>query len=204
MAMQPKIGTEGVHFPSNGCFCREVTHCLARSRCAGVSSARHEPSHSPSSAHVRPASCVGILQIGLGKMPAGPQRPPPCSQASCVLGISKCDPHDFDGIGMLRITHGDPLVARASPVSSRMGNRCAAEPKDHHEQDAQAECSRGAAARRPFGPRCANGRRQERQISAVRRGSPVRPGSSVFPGLRPRGSPPRLSRPVAAAVRRRA
>jgi hypothetical protein len=41
---------------------------------------------------------VGILQIGCGKMPAGPQRPPACSQAGCVRGISNCDPHDFSGI----------------------------------------------------------------------------------------------------------
>jgi hypothetical protein len=104
---------------------------------------------------------------------------------------------------MLRITHGDPPVAGASPVSRRVANRCAAEPKDHHEQEAQAECSRGAVARRPPDQPCADGRRQERQISAARPDSPGRHDSSVFPVLRPRGSPPRLGRPAAAEARRR-
>lgn len=93
MAMQPKIGIEGVHFPSTCSFRRLLT----RSRWAGVSAARHRPSHSPVSAQIRPASCVGILQIGFGNSPAGPQRPPACSQRSCVRGISRRDPQIFNG-----------------------------------------------------------------------------------------------------------
>lgn len=91
--MQPKIGTEGVHFPSTCSFCRLLT----RSRWAGVNAARHRPSHSSVSAQIRAPSCVGTLQIGFGKSPAGPQRPPACSQRGCVCGISKRDPQIFRG-----------------------------------------------------------------------------------------------------------
>src|ERR1019366_1472631 len=107
MAMQPKTGIWGVHFPSTCSFCRLMT----RSRWAGVRAARHKPSHSPVSAQTRPASCVGILQIGFGNSPAGSQRPPACSQPSCVRGISNCDPHNLDGIaccGSLTASHVSP------------------------------------------------------------------------------------------------
>ena len=92
--MQPKIGVDGVHVPRICSFCRLVT----RSRWAGVSAARHRPSHSPVSAQIRPPSWVGILQIGFGNSPAGPQRPPAASQSGFVRGISNFDPHNFDGV----------------------------------------------------------------------------------------------------------
>ena len=93
--MQPNTGEETVHFPSSSSF-----SCLrSRSRCAGVSAARHNPSHSPTSAQTRPPSRVGILQIGFGKRPARPHLPPAFSQASCVRGISNFDPHDLSGVG---------------------------------------------------------------------------------------------------------
>jgi hypothetical protein len=93
--MQPNTGEETVHFPSSSSFSR----FLSRSRCAGVSAARHNPSHSPTSAQTRPPSRVGILQIGFGKRPARPHLPPAFSQASCVRGISNFDPHDLSGVG---------------------------------------------------------------------------------------------------------
>jgi len=134
MAIQPKIGTEGVHLPSICCFCRKRIQFLARSLCAGVSAARHKPSHSPTSAQGLPASCVGILQIGYRRGPDGPQRPPDCSQASCVRGISKCDPHDFIGIaysGWPTATHLSPeqvqypaaWVNDVLPAQSKIANK---------------------------------------------------------------------------------
>ena len=85
---------------------------MSRSRCADVSAARHKPSHSPTSAQTRPPSRVGVLQIGFGKRPAGPHFPPALSQASCVRGISNCDPHVFSGVaccGLPTAIHVPPL-----------------------------------------------------------------------------------------------
>ena len=106
--MQPNTGEEGVHFPSISSF-----SCLrSRSRCAGVSAARHKPSHSPTSPQTRPPSRVGIRQIGFGKRPAGPHLPPAFSQAGCVRGISNFDPHDLSGLaccGLPAAIHAPPL-----------------------------------------------------------------------------------------------
>ena len=49
--------------------------------CAGVRSARHEPSHSSMSAQGRPPSCVGMVQMGFGKRPVRPHLPPAFSHA---------------------------------------------------------------------------------------------------------------------------
>ena len=106
--MQPNTGEETVHVPRSSSF-----SCLrSRSRCAGVRVARHKPSHSATSAQIRPPSRVGILQIGLGKRPAGPHFPPAFSQARCVRGISNFDPHDFNGFaccGLPAAIHVPPL-----------------------------------------------------------------------------------------------
>src|SRR5450759_853411 len=106
--MQPNTGETGVHFPRSSSF----SYFLSRSRCAGVSAARHKPSHSPTSAQTRPPSRVGILQIGFGKSPADPHLPPAFSQASCVRGISNFDPHDLSGVrccGLPTAIHVLPL-----------------------------------------------------------------------------------------------
>ena len=39
---------------------------------------------------------------------------------------------------VLWIANGEPLVARTGPVSGRLGERCAAGPKQHHQYDTQA------------------------------------------------------------------
>ena len=107
--MQPNTGIWGVHVPSSSSFWRFL---MSRSRCAGVSAARHKPSHSPTSAQTRPPSCVGVLQIGFGKRPAGPHFPPALSQASWVRGISNCAPHDLSGVAC----RGWPTAIHVPPL----------------------------------------------------------------------------------------
>jgi hypothetical protein len=134
--MQPKIGAWGVHFPSTCSFCRLLT----RSRWAGVRAARHKPSHSPVSAQTRPASRVGILQIGFGNSPAGPPASTGLFAAKLRARYFQVRSAQFGWHRVLWIANGDPLVARTGPVSGRLGESCAAGPKQHHQYDTQAGC----------------------------------------------------------------
>lgn len=93
--MQPKTGLREEHVPMSF----NVLRSLRAASCGGVGSARQSPSHSPLSAHATPPSCVGIRQIGVGKIPAGPQSPPAASQAGLVSGMAGRELQSLCGLG---------------------------------------------------------------------------------------------------------